>query len=120
MTINQILNATSMLQKLVTLPLPPKKAYQVYRTIKHVDEVREFVVSEEKKLIEQYEASIGGDGTLTFASDEQCAAFAQQRATLLSCEIEFEELELGFDELGSAQFTALEMMALDGVIKFIE
>lgn len=120
MTVKQILNATSMIQKLINLPLSPKKAYKIYKAAKQADEVREFVISEEKKLIEQYGVAAQSDGSLAFPTEEAKNMFSTQHADLLNCEMEFEELELKFDELGAAQFTALEMMALDGIVKFIE
>jgi hypothetical protein len=47
--------------------------------------------------------------------------FSKEHADLMQYEIEeLETLELNFDDLGDAAFTAKDLMTLEGVINFVE
>lgn len=121
MTVQQMLNALPVLQKMMDLKLPMKKAYKVYSLAKAIEDKRQFFVDQEKKLIEDCGAEILENGNIKFKSVEDQMKFSKEHLELLNCELEdFVTIELSFDDLGDATFTAKDLMALEGVINFVE
>jgi hypothetical protein len=121
MKVNQMLNALPVLQKIMELKLPVKKAYKIYNLAKFIEDKRQFFIQEEKKLIEKFNAEILENGNIRFNSVEDQITFSQEHADLMNYEIEeLETLELNFDDLGDAVFTPRDLMTLEGVINFVE
>ena len=121
MTIQQLLNAYPIMQKLITLKLPIKKAHKVFLMAKKADEQKEFFIQEEKKLIEKYEAEIKEDGMIYFKNAEIKEAFIAADAELGQLEIDgFDPIYLTYDDMGDETFTAADIAALDGVVIFVD
>lgn len=121
MTVQQMLNALPVLQKMMDLKLPMKKAYKIYSLAKEIEEKRQFFIEEEKKLVQATNAEILEDGSIKFPTIEDQIKFSQEHAAMLSCELEdMPVIELSFDDLGDAEFSAKEVMALEGVINLID
>jgi hypothetical protein len=121
MKVNQMLNALPVLQKIMELKLPIKKAYKIYNLAKSIEDKRQFFIQEEKKLIDKFNAEILENGNIKFNSVEDQITFSQEHADLMNYEIEeLETLELNFDDLGDAEFTPRDLMTLEGVINFVE
>ena len=121
MKIQQLLNAYPIMQKLITLKLPVKKAHKVFLMVKKAEEQREFFIQEEKKLIEQYEAEIREDGRIYFKDAETKNAFLAADADLGQIEIDgLECITLTYEDLGDIDFTAADIAALEGVVEFAE
>ena len=121
MTVQQMLNSLPILQRVMELKLPIKKAYKAYILAKVINEKREFFINEEKKLIEKFDAETMDGGNIKFKTAEDQFGFLQEHAELMNYEVaDLEVLELSFDELGDAEFTPVEIMQLEGVVNFIE
>ena len=121
MNVQQMLNALPVLQKMMDLKLPMKKAYKVYSLAKAIEDKRQFFIDQERKLIESFGAEILENGNIKFKSAEDQISFSKEHFELLNCELEdFAAIELSFDDLGDATFTAKDLMALEGVINFVE
>ena len=121
MKVNQMLNALPVLQKIMELKLPIKKAYKIYNLAKSIEDKRQFFIQEEKKLVEKFNAEILENGNIKFNSVEDQMTFSKEHADLMTYEVEdLEVLELNFDDLGDATFTPKELMLLEGVINFVE
>lgn len=121
MTARQMLNALPMVQKIMELKLPIKKAYKVYNLAKVINEKREFFINEEKKIVDKFEVEILEDGKIRFKDSESKLGFMQGHAELMNYEIsDLDPLELSFDDLGEVEFTPMEIMQLEGVINFNE
>lgn len=121
MTVQQMLNALPVLQKIIELKLPIKKAYKIYSLTKVIEDKRQFFVAEERKLVDKFNAEILENGSIKFKSVEDQMTFSQEHADLMTYEIEdLETLELNFDDLGDATFTPRELMLIEGVINFVE
>lgn len=121
MIVQQMLNALPILQKIIELKLPIKKAYQVYKLTKSIEDKRQFFIQEEKKLIDKFNVEILENGNIKFNSVEDQMTFSKEHADLMQYEIEeLETLELNFDDLGDVEFTPRELMALEGIINFVE
>ena len=121
MKIQQLLNAYPIMQKLITLKLPVKKAHKVFLMVKKAEEQREFFIQEEKKLIEQYEAEVREDGRIYFKDAESKIAFLAADAELSQLEIDgFDPIYLTYDDMGDETFTAADIAALDGVVIFVD
>lgn len=120
MTVQQMLNSLPVLQRVIDLKLPLKKAYKVYSLAKVINEQREFFIKEEKKLIEEFNAEILDNGSIKFNDAEDQQTFMQKHIDLMNYEVDLTAVELSFDDLGDAEFTAKDMMALEGVINFVD
>lgn len=113
--------ALLVLNKLMELKLPIKKAYALYSLAKQINEYREFFINEEKKMVSKFNVQVAENGDLHFNSQEDQLAFIQEYNDLMSYEIEdVKSVELSFADLGGVEFTPMELSALDGVINFIE
>ena len=121
MKVNQMLNSLPILQKMMELKLPVKKAYKIYNLAKAIEDKRQFFIDEEKKLIDKFNAEILENGNIKFKTAEDQMNFSKEHAELMNYEIEdLATLELSFDDLGDAEFTPRDLMALEGVINFVE
>lgn len=121
MTVQQMLNSLPILQRMVDLKLPVKKAHKVYLLAKKINEQREFFAQEEKKLIEKFNAEILESGNIKFSSKEDQSGFMAEHADLMQYEMtDLESIELTFDDLGDAEFSPKDLMSLEGVINFVE
>ena len=119
MTVQQMFNALPILQRLMELKLPIKKAYKVYNLAKTINEKREFFINEEKKLIEKFNAQVSENGMLKFEKMEDQVNFLQEHEEMMNYEeLDLEVLELDFDDLGDTEFSPIEVMQLEGVISF--
>ena len=121
MKIQQLLNALPIMQKLIGLKLPIRKAHKVFLMAKKAEEQKEFFVQEERKLIEKFEAEIKEDGRIYFKDAESKEAFLAADAELGQLEIDgFDPIYLTFDDMEDETFTATDIAALDGVIIFVD
>ena len=121
MTAIQVINALPMAQKLMGLNLPVKKAYKIYTLAKLINDKRDFFINEEKKIIDKFEGTILEGGNIQFKDTETQIKFSQEHAELMNYEVDdIEIIELSFNDLGEAVFSALEIAALDGIINFID
>jgi hypothetical protein len=121
MKIQQLLNAYPIMQKLITLKLPVKKAHKVFLMARKAEEQKEFFVQEERKLIEKYEADIKEDGRIYFKDSESKDAFLAEDTELGQIEIDdFDPIYLTYDDMGDETFTAADIAALDGVVIFVD
>lgn len=121
MTISQMLTALPVVQKIMGLKLPIKKAYKAYSLAKVINDKRDFFINEEKKLIDKFEATILDNGNIQFKSEESQKAFIEEHNELLNYVVEDAEvLDLSFEDLGTAEFTPVEVGQLEGVVNFID
>lgn len=120
MTAQQLMKALPVLQKIITLQLPIKKAYQIYSLTKVINEQREFFINEEKKLIERFDAEVLEDGTIKFLDVESARDFEVAHQEIMEYPVSAEAIDLKFDDLGDATLTPIDLMALEGIINFIE
>ena len=120
MTVQQMLNSLPVLQRIMELKLPIKKAHKVYSLAKQINEQREFFINEEKKLIEKFNAEVLEGGNIRFKDAESQFGFVTEHAELMNYEVSAEVIELSFDDLGDTEFTATDLVQLDGVINFVD
>jgi hypothetical protein len=121
MKIQQLLNALPVMQKLIGLKLPIRKAHKVFLMAKKADEQKEFFVQEEKKLIEKFDAEMQEDGIIHFKDAESHASFIAADRELCQLEIDgFDPIYLTYDDMGDETFTATDIAALDGVVIFVD
>lgn len=121
MTVQQMLNSLPILQKVMELKLPIKKAHGIYVLAKQINEQREFFINEEKKLIDKFNAEVLEGGSIRFKTPEEQAQFVKEHANLMNYEVsDLKTIELSFDELGDTEFTPIDILALEGVIDFKE
>ena len=121
MQVQQMLNSLPIVQKIMELKLPIKKAYAIYSLAKQINEQREFFINEEKKLISKFNAEILENGNIKFNTAEDQANFIKEHSELMEYEIEnLQAVDFSFADLGDAEFTPMEIMQLEGVINFSE
>lgn len=120
MTVQQMLNALPIVERMLELKLPIKKAHKIYLLAKSINDQREFFIREEKKLIEDCNAEILENGNIKFNTPEDQNKFVTEHADLMNYEVELETVELRFDDLGDVEFTPRELIMLEDVINFIE
>lgn len=120
MTVQQMLNSLPILQRMMELKLPIKKAHGIYSLAKVINEQREFFINEEKKLIEKFNAEILEGGNIRFKDAESQAGFMTEHSVLMHYEVDATALDLSFEDLGDSEFTPVELMQLEGVINFVD
>lgn len=120
MKVQQMLNSLPILQRVMELKLPIKKAYKLFSLAKQINEQRDFFIQEEKKLVTKFNAEIVDKGGLRFNSPEDQQAFVKEHGELMQYEVDLEVVELSFDDLGDVEFTPKDLMALEGVINFVD
>lgn len=117
----QLISALSVLNKLMELKLPIKKAYALYSLAKQVNEYREFFINEEKKMITKFNVQVAENSELHFNSQEDQIKFVEEYNELMQYEIEdIKCVDLLFTDLGDLEITPMELMLLDGIINFVE
>lgn len=119
-TVQQMFNSLPILQRVINLKLPLKKAYKVYSLTKAINEQREFFIKEEQKLIAECGAQVLESGDIKFETPEMRQEFAVKHNDLMNYEVNLESIELSFDDLGEEEFTVKDLVALEGVINFVE
>lgn len=120
MTVQKMLAALPVLNRMMELKLPIKKAHAVYSLAKQINEQREFFINEEKKMIEKFSVTIDS-GNLHFKSSEDQARFVAEHNELMQYQVEgLMPIELSFTDLGNLEITPMEMSSLDGVVIFID
>lgn len=121
MTAQQILNALPLIQNIMDLNLPIKKAYEVYTLAKLINEKREFFINEEKKIIEKFNATVAENGTIRFQSPQDQLAFYQAHSELMNYEVDdLKAVELSLSNLESAQLKPYEIGLLENIITFVD
>lgn len=121
MTVQQMLNSVSVIQRIMNLNLPIAKAYKVYSLAKQINEQNEFFINEEKKLIEKFNAKIEDGGRVVFEDPSNQNAFIEEHNKLLQYKLEnLPVIELTLADLGDASFSPNELMLLEGVINITE
>ena len=120
MTVQQMLNSLPILQRMMELKLPIKKAHGIYSLAKVINEQREFFINEEKKLVEKFNAEILEGGNIRFKDAESQVGFMTEHNALMRYEVDAAALDLSFEDLGDSEFTPVELMQLEGVINFVD
>ena len=121
MIVRQMLDSLPIMQRIMELRLPIKKAHKLYSLAKVINEQREFFINEEKKLVEKFNGTINENGSITFPTTEDQANFAAAHYEILNYEVpEIVAIDLTFDDLGDAAFTPYELSLLEGAINFVE
>ena len=120
MTVQQMLNSLPILQRMMELKLPIKKAHSIYSLAKVINEQREFFIKEEKKLIEKFNAEVLEGGSVRFKDAKDQVGFMAEHNALMQFEVPAAAIDLSFEDLGNAEFTPVELMQLEGVVNFTE
>lgn len=120
MTVQKMLAALPVLNRMMELKLPIKKAHAVYSLAKQINEQREFFINEEKKLIEKFNAEILDGGNIRFKDAESQVGFMTEHNALMHYEVDAAAIDLSFEDLGDSEFTPVELMQLEGVINFVD
>lgn len=121
MKVQQLFNSLPILQRVIELKLPIKKAYDVYILTKHINEQKDFFIKEEKKLIDKFNAEVLENGKVRINNYEDRAKFAEEYNDLMQYEInDLIAVELNFNDLNGVEFAPQELMLLEGVINFKE
>jgi hypothetical protein len=119
--VQQIFNSVSILQKVLEINMPIQKAYKISKLIKQIEEQQYFFAKEEQKLVAKFNGQIGEQGQITFDNVENQLKFLQAHNEFLNYEIpDMKPIELTFTDVEGAQFTAKELLMLDGVIDFVD
>lgn len=119
-TYQKMFNAYPMLQKLITMELPVKVSYQLYKIGKKVEDEKNFFVQEEKKLIEKYHGEVDTVGKINFEDDKNRESFIKEYQELNNLEIKDLDslpIKINIEDL-NIKLSALEISMLDGVIDF--
>ena len=66
----QLINTLPIIQKLMGLNLPIKKAYKIYTLAKLINDKRDFFINEEKKIIDKFDGNLTESGNIIFKDEE--------------------------------------------------
>lgn len=119
-TYQKMFNVYPMLQKLITMELPVKVSYQLYKVGKKIEDEKNFFVQEEKKLIEKYHGEVDAVGKINFEDDKNKESFIKEYQELNNLEIKDLDslpIKINIEDL-NIKLSALEISVLDGIIDF--
>lgn len=119
-TYQKMFNVYPMLQKLITMELPVKVSYQLYKVGKKIEDEKNFFVQEEKKLIEKYHGEVDAVGKINFEDDKNKESFIEEYQELNNLEIKDLDslpIKINIEDL-NIKLSALEISVLDGIIDF--
>lgn len=119
-TYQKMFNVYPMLQKLITMELPVKVSYQLYKIGKKIEDEKNFFIQEEKKLIEKYHGEVDAVGKINFEDDKNRESFVKEYQELNNLEIKDLDslpIKINIEDL-NIKLSALEISVLDGVIDF--
>ncbi len=116
----RINKAYSSLLKLKEYSLPVKKAYAIYQLAASMESAYEFALAEERKYLEDFNGKLNENGTVTFPTPTDCAAFKDKVEELGNMEVDiaFEPVVLAETDLGSQTITPSDIANLEGFVAF--
>lgn len=116
----RINKAYSSLLKLKGYNLPVKKAYAIYKLASSVEEAYEFALNEERKYMADFNGTLNENGTITFPTPTECAAFRDKVEELcdIDADITVEPVTLTEADLGEQTITPLDIANLEGFVAF--
>lgn len=120
LTLIQIQNAAAGLQGFLEANLPPKKAWQLYQLSKLLNEQNEFFITQQRKILERYNAEPQPNGYVKFESPE-IALQAQNELnelSMLEVELDFNTVHLTDDETKDLRISMATAAALEDLIAF--
>lgn len=117
MTQYQLLQAIPALQLLVNYKLPVKTAYSLYKLAKKAEEYKEFLINEERKLVNEYHGTVDENGRIQFNNVDDMQNFTTKHNELVALEAEdAETLVIQADDLGDQKLSASDIALLEGII----
>ena len=121
MTYQQIVNAKQAIDEIGKLHFPIRISYELFKLKKRVEQLFEFEVDQEKKLVEKYGGQIKNNGSILFDSKEITETFGNEMAELLKTEVEeeFEPVDIDITEAGDVSISPELMWKLDGFVNFM-
>jgi hypothetical protein len=120
MTQFHVNKAYAALTRLADLKLPVKKAYELYKLSKAIEEHYNFAVSQERKYIDEFSGKINPDGTVSFENTEKFSAFQDKLSNLneMNVELDITPISLTEKDLGDQTITPAEIYSLEGFVSF--
>ncbi len=116
----KINRAHESLMKLNNFKLPVKKAYAVYKLVQAVDDAYQFALSEERKYLEEFHGTLKEDGSITFLTPGDCAAFQAKVDELCNMDVDIvvEVVKLGEKDLGEQTLPPADIFNLEDFVDF--
>lgn len=121
MKASQINNIITILNRLSTVQLPMKKAYQIYLLAKEINEHREFFINKEKELVDKYQAKIDiASGLISFVNNDDRDKFQAEYLELMNVDVELAAAPIIISESDANDFkiSPAEIASLEGLIDF--
>lgn len=117
----KINRAHESLTKLSHFNLPVKKAYAIYKLMQVVDDSYQFAMLEEQKYLKEYNGTPSADGTVTFATPDDCQNFKNMLEELLAtdADLKFDVVKLSESDLGEQRLTPADIHNLEGFVEFV-
>lgn len=116
----RINRAYSALLKLKDYKLPLKKAYAIYQLYQSISDAYEFALNEEQKYMLEYKGNPNGDGTVTFPTPTDCAAFRDKMEEIseMDVDVTVEPVPITEKDLGEQTITPSDIANLEGFVSF--
>lgn len=120
MKYTQIINAKEALQKLIKMSFPAGKAYRIYLLSKKINEIFDFFIEEERKLISKFNAEVNDAGEITFQNAGDAENFRDAYVTLQNSEIteELSMIELTEADMKEQTLAPIDIFNLEGLVSF--
>ncbi len=117
-TLNELLNVSSVMQELAKKPMKVKAAYKTAKMLNAIEKEYQLFQDARTKLIEKY-GQRGDDGNLKIdengnysVSNENLIAFNKELNEMLEEKVTLNANPLNVEELEEANFTPADMIAL--------
>lgn len=123
LTVNDLINSTEAIQKLLNLNLKAKTAYQVMRLAKAIEEEYNLFNQSRMDLIEKYGEKNPDNSLMTdeknnyIIKKEQIQIFSEEYEEVLNAPIVLNVEPISIDDLQDATLTANDMIELEKFLK---
>lgn len=117
----QIHQSLSILNQLMQIKLPMKKAYQIYLLTKDIYGHREFFMMKEQELLSKYGGQVDSETNHIYFQDNNAKmAFEKEHNELMNIQVELQVSPITLTESDVADFriSPVDIAGLDGLITF--
>ena len=116
----QITNAYDILSVMADFKLPTPVSYKLWILARQLEPTQQFIVSEKKKLVGEYNGKIDSNGCVIFDSKDDEAGFVQALTELAETDIvmEIEPVSIPLSCMESINLSIADISKLDGFVIF--
>lgn len=116
----QINVAYGALKRLSTMQFPVKTAYGLYTLLRQIEDIYQFELQQEKKLLGKYNGELTSNGRVVFGDKESEIEFAKEVRELNDMEVDvvISPITVSFDSFSDYALSPSDIANLEGFVVF--